>query len=244
MNELSLRSLFTSRVALIAGLLVVSGVVLYVLVSKPFLVLIGLGAFGPGIFRELGWLRDQDEFQVQTTRRAGYHAYLTGGLVTVLVLSLMEVRGPLTGDASEWILLVLVVLWMTWLFSSVMAFWGAPRTAARVLSTFGLFWAVFVFTDLISSADIGGDPMGFVLRIAAGCAAVAPFFVPAFTAARWPRATGAGLLVVALALAVLLASGGNLPLATQLLTMTLLLVPFAGSGIALLKTDHPHPGRG
>jgi len=86
--------------------------------------------------------------------------------------------------------------------------------------------------------------MGFVLRIAAGCAAVAPFFVPAFTAARWPRATGAGLLVVALALAVLLASGGNLPLATQLLTMTLLLVPFAGSGIALLKTDHPHPGRG
>ena len=42
----------------------------------------GLGAFGPGILRELGWLNDQDEFQRQAARRAGYHAWLFSALLT------------------------------------------------------------------------------------------------------------------------------------------------------------------
>lgn len=64
---------------LIAGGLVVLGLLLSMFVSWGFLILAGLGAFGPGILRELGWLRDQDEFQRQATYRAGYLAYLVGG---------------------------------------------------------------------------------------------------------------------------------------------------------------------
>ncbi len=61
---------------LIAGGLVILGLLLMAFVSEGLLVVAGLGAFGPGILRELGWLKDQDEFQRQAAHRAGYHAYL------------------------------------------------------------------------------------------------------------------------------------------------------------------------
>ncbi|HSM16107.1 MAG TPA: hypothetical protein VK845_03790 [Gemmatimonadales bacterium] len=59
---------------LIAGGFVIVGVLLLMFVAKGLLFVAGLGAFGPGILRELGWLRDQDEFQRRAAHRAGYHA--------------------------------------------------------------------------------------------------------------------------------------------------------------------------
>ena len=67
---------------LIAGALVIAGVLLWMFVNKGLLIVAGLGAFGPGILRELGWLNDQDEFQRQAARRAGYHAWLFSALLT------------------------------------------------------------------------------------------------------------------------------------------------------------------
>jgi hypothetical protein len=46
-------------------------------------------------------------------------------------------------------MLILVVLWTTWLFSALLAYWGARRTASVVLSVFGAFWAVFVLASII-----------------------------------------------------------------------------------------------
>jgi len=45
----------------------------------------GVGAFGPGILRELGWLKDQDEFQRRAAHRAGYHAFAVTGLVAFFI---------------------------------------------------------------------------------------------------------------------------------------------------------------
>ncbi len=64
---------------LIAGGLVILGVLLSMFVAESLLVVAGVGAFGPGILRELGLLRDHDEFQRQAAHRAGYHAYLIDG---------------------------------------------------------------------------------------------------------------------------------------------------------------------
>ena len=73
--------------------LIASGVVvlgfLLTGVSWGFLALVAVGTFGPGILRELGWLKDKDEFERRAARRAGYHAYLVGGFITFLIVAYM-----------------------------------------------------------------------------------------------------------------------------------------------------------
>jgi hypothetical protein len=196
---------------LIAGTLVGLGVLLWMFVSRGFLFVAGLGAFGPGILRELGWLHDHDEFQRQGARRAGYHAYLVGGLTAVIVLAIVEWHGATAEGATEWIRFIVVVLWLTWLFSALLAYWGAQRTTARLLRTVGAFWAVFVIADLVGGATIpksAHDVWMGLLGLGAGTLFVAPFFVLGWTVHRWPRGTGIALLVMA---AVLLAVLGGTP---------------------------------
>ncbi len=220
---------------LIAGGLVILGVLLSMFVAEGLLVVAGLGAFGPGILRELGWLKDQDEFQRQAAHRAGYHAYLIGGLTTVLVVSGLRWRETNLEDSSEWIMLILVVLWMTWLFSGLLAYWGARKTASRVLLAFGAFWAVFVIASVIGeSKNLGEVLLGSLM----GSIVVVPFLVLARKAGRWPRRrTGAVLLAVAALLLVMLVPpqvARPFTLPSMLVTDVLLLVPLIGCGIALL----------
>src|SRR3990172_9980110 len=77
---------------LIAGGLVILGLLLTSFIAGGFLILAGLGAFGPGILRELGWLNDQDEFQRQAAHRAGYHGYLIGGFAAVVAVAALKFR--------------------------------------------------------------------------------------------------------------------------------------------------------
>jgi len=114
-------------------------------------------------------------------------------------------------------------------------FWGAPKTASRILRTFGAFWAAFVILSLVGEAGEGQNIGQLLLGILTGTAIVSPFFILAWTANRWPATTGKILLVVALALFILLFPRGNLSWATTLMTYTLLLVPMVGSAIALLR---------
>lgn len=223
-----------------AIVLIAVGVLLWMFVSPGFLIVAGLGAFGPGILRELGLLRDHDEFQREAARRAGYHAYLVGGLAAVSVLSGVEwQQGP---DArSEWLRLVVVVLWLTWLTSTLLTYWGPRRTAARVLIAFGSFWAVFVLASLIGEAGApssGTDVGQALLGIGVGALVIAPFFVLAWTAGRWPRPTGFALLAFAGAfLAIFGLRGGGLSWSTRILTDTLLIGPLLVSGAALLLLE-------
>lgn len=223
---------------LVAGALVAAGVLLWMFVAKGWLAVAGLGAFGPGILRELGWLQDHDEFQRQAAHRAGYHAYLLGGLAAAGVLAVLEWSGPGPGEGAEWVRFIVVVLWLTWMFSALLAYWGASRTTSVLLCTVGSFWALFVVVDLVagfrmpeSARDLG---MG-LLGLGAGLLFAGPFFLFSWTVHRWPRATGLALLGVAALLLAVLGGRGNLPLSTAVITRTLLAGPLLATGIALLR---------
>jgi hypothetical protein len=221
---------------MIAGSLVILGLLLSMLVGMGFLILAGLGAFGPGILRELGWLRDQDEFQREAAYRAGYLAYLTGGFAAVLAISALRLRDANLEGPAGWIMLVLVILWTTWLFSSLLRYWGAKKTASRVLIVFGSFWVIFVIAAIIGEPP--STPLEAMLAMLMGSVVVVPFFVLAWTAGRRPRGTGAVLLVVAAFLFVLTFPtwlARSMESSAMLLTSALLLVPLIASGLALLR---------
>lgn len=222
---------------LIAGGLVVLGLLLSAFVAEGLLFVAGLGAFGPGILRELGWLKDQDEFQRQAAHRAGYHAYLIGGLATIVIVSALRWSGRDVEISSEWIMLILIVLWMTWLFSALLAYWGARKTASRVLMVFGSFWAVFVLAMIVGGLRDSSEPFQLV-GVLVGFLFVAPFFGLAYLAGRRPRLTGVLLLVVSavfLLVTIPTWAARSLDLSSALVTAMLLVVPLAGSGIALLR---------
>jgi len=223
---------------IIAGALVAVGVLLWMFVSKAFLFVAALGAFGPGILRELGWLRDHDEFQRESAHRAGYHAYLAGGLAAALVVSAAPWPRLGLDSSPEWIRFILVVLWLSWLFSAMLAYWGAQKTAARVLRTFGSFWAVFVLASLVGDFHMPATAQELflgLLGVLVGIGVVAPFFVLAWTARRWPRSTGLALLGVSLIFVVVFGWNRHTPLSTTYLTMTLLIGPLAVSALGLLR---------
>ena len=217
---------------LIAGGLVLVGVLLWMFVAKSLLFVAGLGAFGPGILRELGWLRDQDEFQRRAAHSAGYHAYLAGGLAAVLIVSWLQWRETTRDGSFGWIMLILIILWTGWLFSALLGYWGARTAASRILMTFGSFWAVFVIASILGESHSATD---YLLGTLMACVVVAPFFVLAWTATRWPRRTGAALLAVSALFLVLFAPGGANEVADKLFGAALLLVPLVASGIALLR---------
>ena len=220
---------------LIAGALVVLGVLLWMFVSKTLLFVAGFGAFGPGLLRELGWLKDHDEFQRQAAHRAGYHAYLAGGFAALLVISKLGGSSTNPDASAEWIMFILVVLWLSWMFSSVLSYWGARKTAFVVLVTFGSFWAVFAIASLIGEFDPNNSFWVSAQGLLAGAGMIAAFFVPAWAARRWPRLTG--VLLLALAAGSLLLFGGKnaLPLPTVVFTNTLFAGPLIVTGFALLR---------
>ncbi len=243
MTEQTARRTVPGLPGLIAGGLVILGVLLSMFVAEGFLALAGLGAFGPGILRELGLLRDQDEFQRQAAHRAGYHAYLIGGLATAFVVSALWSREATLEDSSEWIMFILVVLWTTWLFSALLAYWGPRKTASVILSVFGSFWAVFVLASIMGDSD---SIVEVLLGALMGSIVVVPFFWLARKAGRWPRRTGAALLAVAVLFLVMFLPGWvarSFKLSSLLMTAMLLIVPLVACGIALLRED-PQSGRG
>jgi hypothetical protein len=226
-----------STTGLIAGALVAIGILLWMFVSKGLLFVAGLGAFGPGILRELGWLRDHDEFQREAAHRAGYHAYLIGGIAAVAVLALLQWTSNATEAATEWIRFIVVVMWLTWMFSSLLGYWGARKTVVVLLCTVGSFWAVFVVATLIGDFRLPRttqDVWLTLLGIGAGLMFVGPFFALAWTVGRWPRFTAAALIAVAALLFVVLFRTPPQPLATIVMTRTMLVGPLLATGIALL----------
>lgn len=213
--------------SIVSSGLVVAGIALALFVSMGFLILSGIGAFGPGMLRELGVLRDEDEFQREARYRAGYLAYLAGGFTAVLTVAILRWRSVDLEEGAIWVALVLAVLWLTWLFSSLFTYWGARRTASRVLVAFGTFWAIFELGHL-------GEPVALVMET---LFFVAPFFLLAWAAGRWPRVAGTLLLIIAALIFWRLFDFGRqfIEWPTQVFTFVLLLVPMLACGVALLR---------
>ena len=230
--------------SLVVGVIVIAGFLLTE-VNWWFFLLAGAGTFGPGILREIGWLRDKDEFQRQAAYRAGYHAFLTVGVVAFLLVSFFRTGGTVE-HPQRLVTFLLALLWFTWFFSSLLAYWGAQKTVARVLIAFGSVWLVFAIISNLGPEWTSWPALLLTPLLAA------PFFVLAWLSRRWPRVAGVLLLVVSVFLFVLI----GLPdiartSIVEVLTGDVFILffgPLLSSGIALLfvgkKNERPENGEG
>jgi hypothetical protein len=218
-----------TRTNLVAGGMVVVGFMLTG-ISWWFLLLAGLGTFGPGILREMGWLCDKDEFQRQAGYRAGYHAFLTAGLVCFCLMAFLRSEERMVKDPEEFATLFLAILWFTWFLSSLLDYWGPKKTAARILCAFGSVWLVFTIVS-----NLGPEWTGWTALLLHPLLTL-PFFALAWLSHRWPRTTGALLLVASIFFMQLFGFFRSSPLGlvTRCITFTLFLGPLLASGIALL----------
>jgi len=217
-----------TKATLIAAALIILGLVLTD-INWGFFILVGLGILGPGLLRELGWLKDQDEFQRQAARRAGYHAFLVTGFLAFFFMALFRSGYKGIKDPEEVGSLLLVVLWFTWVLSSLLGYWGPKRTAKTILITFGIFWLLFNIVSNLNS---------FVALIMQ-CLLAVPFFALAWTAGRWPKVTGV-LLIAASAFFFyffgLYEIFGSEPLARgRGFVIVIFFGPLFASGVALLR---------
>jgi hypothetical protein len=210
---------------LIAAVIVVGGFMLTE-VSWWFIVLSGLGAVGPGILRELGWLRDKDEFARRAAQRAGYHAFLVTALAGFVIAGYTRSGERHLKNPEELATLFLALLWFTWLLSSLLAFWGARKATLRLLLGFGICWLLFC------AADSWQHPLGLLMS----CLPAAPFFLLAWLSQRWPRVAGVLLIAAGASMYVFFRFWTNERggLITQTCTAVLLVGPLLASGLALL----------
>ncbi len=227
-----------TRVNLVAGGLVIAGFLLTE-VNWWFFLLAAAGTFGPGILREVGWLRDKDEFQRQAAHRAGYHAFLAVGLVAFVFVAFFRSGGTME-HTHRLATFFLALLWFTWFLSSLLAYWGPHKTAARILIALGSVWLAFAIIS-----NLGSEWTGWAALLLHPLLA-APFFVLAWLSTRWPRVAGVILLVVSVLLFLLIevpviARTGNLEPITDV-AFILFFGPLLASGVALLCTGRMSGG--
>lgn len=176
-----------SSVGFYAGLMVFLGILLSVTVDMRFMLLTGLGAFGPGILREFGVLKDQDEFARMATYRAGYYASLFAGSVAVILIAVLKAGSVDIEHESLALAIILSTIWLVSIFSVIHKFWGVQKAVYRILIVFGSFWWVFIILSHIQ------EPMTFLME----SLLVVPFFLLAWVSKRWPRIAGSLIIVVA-----------------------------------------------
>lgn len=217
-------------VPLVAGALVLLGFLLPVREGHPSwwaVLLVGAGTFGPGLLRELGWLKDKDEFQLQAARRAGYHAFLATGFAAFLWIAFVRSGPRHLKNPEELATFFAGILWFTWMVSSLFAYWGPRKTAIRLLLLYGGAWLLFCIVDELR------NPVALILQ----SLITLPFFAAAWSARRWPRVSGA-LLLAASAFFLWFIGRMHLqrgfPLVVSALTLLLFVGPLLASGIALL----------
>jgi len=215
-----------SPVNLVASTLVIGGFLL-TSIDEIWALLMGAGIFGPGILREFGWLQDKDEFQLRAARRAGYHAYLVGGLMIFTLVALYRHEEPFIEEPSSLVLSIFVVVWFTWLLSSLLSYWGALKMAKRLLFAFGTVWLLF---------NIAAGEGNWVTSAMQSLLAV-PFFAAALLAQRFPRLVG--LLLIAVSIFLFFLFGWQeifavKPFKGGLEAIVLFLGPLVVSGVALL----------
>ena len=218
---------------IIASALVLGGFLL-TSVSWWFLLLVAAGTLGPGVLREFGWIRDRDEFQRLAAYRAGYHAYLTSGLVAFVLVAFIRSDERTLESSQELSTLFLALLWFTWLLSSLIAYWGIQKAAFRILIGFGSAWLLFAILSNTGSEWTSWTALLLHPLLAA------PFFALAWLSGRWPRITGVLLLVVAASLFNFFGyfRRDNLALVNQAIIFVLFIGPLLASGIALVNVKN------
>jgi hypothetical protein len=223
-----------SSTGLIAGSLVTAGFLLSNMGGGWWwgILLTAAGTFGPGLLRELGWLKDKDEFQLQAARRAGYHAFLATGLAAFLWIAFLRSGERHLKNPEELATFFASLLWFVWLFSALVNFWDARKTAYRILLVYGVAWLIF---NIVGHLD---SPGAMVMQ----CLLTVPFFGCAWLSRRWPRPAGWLLVAAAIFFAQLilrLHQARGLGLVVSAITLLLFIGPLLASGVALLVRPGP-----
>jgi len=211
-----------------AYVLILAGLFLGLSYHIGFLALVAVGAFLPGLLREVNVLADRDELQRHAAANAGHRAFLVGGLLVVAIMMVQGWGRPEPPPAQGPLLVVLLFMLVVYLFSYAFSFWDARRAARRVLLAFGLFWLAFVVLSH------GLEPAALLTE---GLLVPLPFLLGAWLAGRWPRLVGVAL--VALSIFTLFFFHIAQRAATDessLMTALLLPLPLAVVGLALLST--------
>lgn len=225
-----LMNLHVSRVGLIALALVVLGLALGAAVHKGFMILMAMGAFGPGVLRQFELLNDLDDFQKEAAAQAGLRAYLVAAIFLMVVivsqgwnvLSLSSDEVP----ASAVVTMMLVVYYASY----CLTFWDTRKAVSRILFAFGFLWLAF------SVMSHGNEPM---VLLGEGLVVPGPFILCAFLCSWWPRAIGLVLLVASVGAIIffnmLPASDMDSQRVFRNIFMIVLIpLPLAVSGIALI----------
>ncbi len=166
----------------------------------------------PALLRELGWLRDQDEFRRQAAWR--FTAVFAGdGRDT------SPGRGHGRWPSSGW----------CGFFGALFEYWGARRAVSSTLFVMGAFWLLFNVLGNLT------DPVALLLQ----SLTAAPFLGLGWLCRRWPRVAGALLLVCGVASVVFFKLDEAI---TELRTgavMVFLLfsMPLLAGGVGLLRGD-------
>ncbi len=142
--ESALRRWGFSPVGVVALLLVFVGFYLAVAVHMVFFVLVGLGAFGPGVLRQFGLIADLDECQKRASLEAAHRAFLAGGLFLAAVVTARNWGTLALGHDMVPANTVLILMLVVYGVSYCLSFWDPRQAAFLVLLGFGIFWLAFV----------------------------------------------------------------------------------------------------
>ena len=203
----------------------------------PALGLVLLAVITPSVLREVGLLKDADEFTMGVMHRAGFHALLILTLLVALnyVLPLVGLfdagqhtfsAEPFPGEIQR-----KALVWV-FLISYLIQYWGARGGVVRVL----LGVAVMTLAPLAVLLKPQGYPWpGVLTAVTVGTAAV--MVALAFLVRRRPRLGGgvlAAIFIVALAVAV--HDMGDSRIAWAMVsTMLQAALVFGVTGVALLR---------
>jgi hypothetical protein len=162
-------------------------------ISLPFSGLLGLAVFGPAALREVGVLKDSDEWQRGITHRAGFHATLAMAVFVFLhrVLPTFERQYQQFSDSpGHWF--APTFLWetlvMVFLVSFLIQYWGPVQGTARILMGFSMFLAI---DNLVLAVR-----HGMWSNVWPGVVSSALMFSLGLATRRWPRVMGGVLLLI------------------------------------------------
>ena len=201
----------------------------------PLYGLVALAVFGPPVLRELGLLKDHDEYTRVIMYRAGLHAFLIAGMLLLgnRLLRHYYDRLPDPMDGTLYVSLesmyhtVIVV----YLISYLIQYWGPRLGVFRILLAFAAI-------NLIELAGMRGQGHGGItLEVAGSILLLAGVIVGlAFLVRRWPRVGGGLLLAFVVLSAALLARPETLTHALWSVVSSLLqlTIAFGACGVALL----------
>jgi hypothetical protein len=195
-----------------------------------FMSFFAVGAFGPGVLRQLGLLNDLDEFQKEAAAQSGLRAYFCSGILLMAVVVAENWHQLSLGNDQVPASTVVIIMLVVYYSSYCLSFWDTRQAVSRVLLAFGLFWLAFV---VLSHAD---EPLALLVGV---LAVPGVFIVGALLCRRWPRVIGLLLLgasVWSLFFFHMLPFGatGSREVLQKAFTLVLIPLPLTVAGVALL----------